>query len=78
MLDDKEKKKPFGFDVEEQDFKKSEWSKNNPKTCVMIAIKEEGVAIRDSKDETKATQYFRHDEWDAFIKGVKSGQFDLK
>jgi hypothetical protein len=70
------KKSNKGFNVLDSDFKKSKWSKNNPKTCVMVAIKNEGVAIRDSKDENKETLFFSHQEWTAFIKGVKTGEFD--
>lgn len=66
------------FDVEDGDFKKSSWSKNNPKTCVMVAVKPAGVAIRDSKDPTKATMFFNHAEWDAFLAGAKNGEFDRK
>lgn len=64
------------FAVSDQDFKKASWSKNNPKTCVMVAIKPEGVAVRDSKDPTKETQFYTHEEWDAFVRGVKGGEFD--
>lgn len=38
------------FFVEKKDFIPSSWSKNNPKTCVVVAIKEEGVAVRNSND----------------------------
>ena len=66
------------FETKDDDFTKSSWSKNNPQTCVMAAIKPEGVAIRDSKDPTKKTLYFSHDEWAAFTKGVNGGEFDSK
>lgn len=67
--------KPFSFDVSDVDFKKSTWSKNNPKTCIMVAVKKKGVALRDSKDASKKTLFFNHDEWSAFTKGVQSGEF---
>lgn len=67
--------KRFCFAVEDKDFNKSSWSKNNPKTCVLVAKKEEGVAIRDSKDKTKKTLFFNHKEWDAFKKAVKADEF---
>lgn len=67
---------PAGFEVRDKDFVKSRWSKNNPKTCVMVAIKPEGVAVRDSKDAGKSTLFFTHDEWTAFVKGVKDGEFN--
>lgn len=69
--------KSVPFEVDDEDFAKSSWSKNNPKTCVMVAINSAGVAVRDSKDSYKRTLSFTRDEWDAFIKGVKSGEFDL-
>jgi len=67
--------KRTSFDVTDQDFRKSSWSKNNPKTCVLVAIKPEGVAIRDSKDPDKQTLFFNHDEWNAFINGANGGEF---
>jgi hypothetical protein len=36
---------PFSFVVSDDDFRKSSWSKNNPKTCVLVAIAPEGVAV---------------------------------
>jgi hypothetical protein len=64
------------FPVDDEDFRKSSWSKNNPKTCVMVAIKPEGIAIRDSKDSSKSTLFFNHEEWSAFLKGVNNGEFE--
>ena len=65
----------FRFDVKDEEFVKSSWSKNNPKTCVLVAKKPEGVALRDSKDGSHNTLFFNHDEWSAFVNGVKSGEF---
>ena len=65
-----------GFMVRDEEFVKSSWSKNNPKTCVMVALKAEGIAVRDSKDASKSTLYFSHEEWQAFVKGVVGGEFD--
>jgi hypothetical protein len=66
----------FSFPVTGGDFRKSSWSKNNPKTYVMVAKKSEGVAIRDSKDPEKETLFFTHEEWGAFKNGVAGGEFD--
>ncbi|MHB1330741.1 MAG: DUF397 domain-containing protein [Minisyncoccota bacterium] len=63
--------------MSDKDFTKSSWSKNNPKTCVMVAIKPRGVAVRDSKDPSKGTQFYTRREWNAFLKGAKNGEFDL-
>lgn len=70
-------RKRFSFPVTNQDFVKSSWSKNNPKTCVMVARKPEGVALRDSKNPDAGTQFYTNDEWNAFVSGVKSGEFDI-
>jgi hypothetical protein len=43
---------------------------------VQVAQKPEGVALRDSKDADKTTLFFNHNEWEAFLKGVKAGEFD--
>ena len=46
--------------------------------CVAVAISpEHEVAVRNSSDSKKATIVFNKDEWNAFIKGVKNGEFDL-
>ncbi|MFC7276177.1 DUF397 domain-containing protein [Paractinoplanes rhizophilus] len=45
--------------------------------CVEVAITDEGVAVRDTKDRTKAPHIYTRAEWDAFIGGVKDGEFDL-
>lgn len=38
----------------------------------------QGIQVRDSKlGNTSPTLTFTRDEWDAFIKGVKDGEFDL-
>ncbi|MEK7589601.1 MAG: DUF397 domain-containing protein [Patescibacteria group bacterium] len=44
------------FKVSDGDFVKSSWSKNNPKTCVMVAVKPKGVAVRDSQDPPRSTR----------------------
>lgn len=61
----------------DKDFKVSGWCGNRPK-CVAVAIKGHGVALRDTKDQSKTTLQFTHSEWKAFIKGAKAGEFDSK
>lgn len=70
--------KKYSFSVSRKDFQKSSWSKNNPKTCVEVARKKEGVAVRDSKDPESEILFFSNEEWSAFIQGVKGGEFDVK
>jgi hypothetical protein len=50
----------------------------NNSACVQVAHLPGGmVALRDSKDTTKAAHIFDGDEWAAFVTGVKAGEFDL-
>jgi hypothetical protein len=35
------------------------------------------VALRDSKDTARPAHVFTGEEWDAFLTGVKNGEFDL-
>ncbi|WP_436536302.1 DUF397 domain-containing protein [Actinoplanes sp. HUAS TT8] len=46
-------------------------------SCVEVAITDEGVAVRDTKDRSKTPHTYTHAEWQAFIGGVKDGEFDL-
>ena len=71
------KRSKIPFNPLDEDFKKSSWSKNNPKTCVTVAMSDKGVAVRDSKDSSKSTQFYTHAEWQAFVAGVKGGEFDV-
>ena len=66
----------FTFPVDESDFRKSSDSIiNSQPGCVMVAIKSEGVALRDSKDPTSTTLYFTHEEWRFFLNGIGKGEF---
>lgn len=50
----------------------------NNSACVQVAHLPGGmVAVRDSKDTSKAAHVFDRDEWAAFVTGVKAGEFDL-
>lgn len=45
--------------------------------CVEIASLTEGlIGIRDSKDTTGPVLRFTPREWDAFVGGVRNGEFD--
>jgi hypothetical protein len=45
--------------------------------CVEVAhMPDGGVALRDSKDRAKPVHVYTGDEWDAFLTGVKAGEFD--
>ena len=46
--------------------------------CVEVAhLPGGGVAVRDSKDRSKAPHVYTRREWDAFVIGVKNGEFDV-
>lgn len=45
--------------------------------CVEVAdLADGGRAVRDSKDPSGPMLRFTAAEWDAFVHGVKSGEFD--
>jgi hypothetical protein len=47
-------------------------------SCVEVAhLPEGGVAVRDTKDRTKAPHVYTRPEWEAFLVGVKNGEFDI-
>ncbi len=46
--------------------------------CVEVAhLPSGGVAVRDSKDQSKAPHVYTRGEWEAFLAGAKNGEFDL-
>jgi hypothetical protein len=58
-------------------FKKASFSAHNG-GCVEAALSSAGgVLVRDTKDRSKPAHEFTAGEWDAFVKGVKAGEFDL-
>jgi hypothetical protein len=67
--------------MNEVDLSRAAWRKstfsNNGGNCVEVASLADGSkAVRDSKDRRKAPHVYTPDEWDAFVKGVKAGEFD--
>lgn len=67
----------LSFPVKDGDFQGPNICPKGRWYCVTVAVKPEGVAVRDSKDIGKTTLRFTHDEWSAFVKSVKAGQFDV-
>lgn len=45
-------------------------------TCVEVAMLEDAVLVRDSKSLAHTPLTYTHDEWRAFVAGVRGGQFD--
>jgi len=44
--------------------------------CVEVAAADDLVAVRDSKNRNGAVLYYTPAEWQAFLTGVKHGEFD--
>lgn len=59
------------------EWRKSSYSGNQGGNCVEVAeLSDGGMAVRDSKDPSGPTLAFTLAEWQAFIGGVKDGEFD--
>ena len=61
----------------DSEFSKASFSDYSWNQCVQVAIRKDAVGVKDSKDPGKATLCFTHSEWQAFIEGVKAGEFDV-
>jgi hypothetical protein len=61
-------------DLSQAEWRKSTYSANNG--CVEVAVVDDGVAVRDSKDRSGPVLLFRFYEWAAFVRGVRAGEFD--
>lgn len=59
----------------ENDFKKSSLCDRAPH-CVAVAHKDDVVALMDTKNPKQPALHFNKEEWDAFVAGVKNGEFD--
>jgi hypothetical protein len=46
--------------------------------CVEVAILDDQVAVRDAKDRAGPALLFSGREWEAFLGGVRGGEFDLR
>ena len=44
--------------------------------CVEVAKDVDGVRVRDTKNRQGAVLSFTHNEWKAFLAGVRHGEFD--
>ncbi|BCY06005.1 DUF397 domain-containing protein [Actinoplanes sp. L3-i22] len=50
---------------------------NGGNNCVEVAMLEEGIAVRDSKNRTGPALMFTSAEWTAFVDSAKDGEFDI-
>jgi hypothetical protein len=44
--------------------------------CIEVGITPDGVVVRDTRDRARGL-VFDHEDWRAFVLGVKGGEFDL-
>jgi hypothetical protein len=45
--------------------------------CVEVAVLDDRVVVRDAKDRAGPVLVFTASEWEAFVGGVRGGEFDL-
>jgi hypothetical protein len=64
-------------DLESATWRKAARSNTQGNQCVEVAMLKQGIAVRDSKDPDGPKLMFTSGEWDAFLDGVKGGEFDL-
>ncbi len=59
------------------DWRTSSFSGDNGGSCVEVAfLPDGGVAVRDTKDRTLPPHRYTAAEGDAFLAGVRAGEFD--
>ena len=51
-------------------------TRSGANACVEVAFLDDQVAVRDSKHQHQAALVFTHTEWQAFLTGVRDGEFD--
>jgi Domain of unknown function (DUF397) len=58
-------------------FRKSSYSGSGNSNCVEVGFVISEVLLRDSKDPGGPVQRYTTGEWNAFVAGMKAGEFDL-
>jgi hypothetical protein len=56
----------------------SSFSGGNGNGCVEVAFLPGGVAVRDTKDRALAPHRYPAASWEAFLAGVRAGEFDRR
>jgi hypothetical protein len=69
--------KGYRVDLSRAVWRKSTRSGPNCDNCVEVAFVDGAIAVRDSKDPEGPVLIFTPAEWDAFVGGVKDGEFDI-
>jgi hypothetical protein len=62
------------------DLSRAAWHKSTRSSgngnCVEVAMLDDAVAVRDTKDRSGPMLVFTPAEWSAFVAGAKDGEFD--
>jgi hypothetical protein len=61
------------------DLANAQWTKSSHSqsgSCVEVAFVDGAIAVRDSKDRSGPVLIYTPAEWEAFIGGVKDGEFE--
>jgi Domain of unknown function (DUF397) len=65
----------MSVDLSRAEWRKSTRSGNNG--CVEVGFVQGRVAVRDSKGRGSPVLVFTAHEWEAFVQGVRDGEFEL-
>ena len=60
----------------DQGWRRSSHSQGADSTCVEVAVDDRSVSVRDSKDPGGPELRFSVEEWQAFVLGVRDGEFE--
>jgi Domain of unknown function (DUF397) len=64
-------------DLADARWRKSSFSGGNGNGCVEVAFLSDGdTALRDTKDRSLPAHHFSATAWQAFIAGIRVGEFD--
>jgi len=58
-------------------WRRSSYCSGAASTCVEVAISARTVTVRDSKAPTGPILRFNIEEWRAFMRGVRAGEFEV-
>jgi hypothetical protein len=62
-------------DIGPVQWRTSSFSGGSGNSCVEVAFLPDAVAVRDTKDRTRAPHLYRGEPWRAFLAAVRAGEF---